>query len=121
MTTFEDAYLAYVQGVNEARAESARPYQDASKSYRQSVSRAWESGDHLQAYEAYLDYLKDVNKAVSDPELGRRSQEAYRTYVQALKEAWANVDPSALDPRRLAALAQGMLAVAAYEAGALAS
>ena len=120
MTTFEDAYLTYIRGVNEARAQSAKPYQDAGNSYRESMTRAWESGDHLQAYEAYLNYLQAVTKAMSDPEASRRRQDAYGAYVQALRDAWATVDPTSLDPRHLAAIAQGMLAVAACEAGAIA-
>jgi len=121
MTTFEDAYLAYVRGVNEALAQSAKPYQEASDTYRDSMTQAWESGDQVQAYEAYLNYMKDVTKAVSDPEPSRRRHEAYRAYIQALRDAWANVDPNALDARHLAAIAQVMLAVASQEAGTTAA
>ena len=43
-------------------------------------------------------------------------QDAFRAYVAAVKEAWAELDPVAIDPATLASIAQTFLSAASIGA-----
>lgn len=130
------AYDEYVQSVNGIYEEGCRRLEEASRNYLQELQRSQEDEEAQQrALDAYQkltetqqapfgpdDYLRlaDAHTAFRqavansyDPKAVRgHSQEAFRRYLHAVKRAWAQVDPDALDAQSLAAISNTLGVIA---------
>lgn len=60
-----------------------------------------------EAVKAYEEALRSVSEQVTS-----RHEETFRTYIADLKKAWAQVDPSTIEPATTVAIQQAMLAAA---------
>lgn len=85
------AYSEYLQGLSETSAwnEFVRPVQAAHRKY-----------------------VSDLDKALAADEVEGRSEEAYRAYVGALRQMWADIDAESLDLAAISAISQSMTAAA---------
>jgi hypothetical protein len=119
---FEEAHANYSRAVEEASSaqERQKRLEEAYLGYLRGVFEASPKRDPVGYLEAYVNYGRAVREAVLPSEIRDRLVEAFRTYLRAHKEAWADVDVDALDAAALAALAQGMLAVASSASWTLA-
>jgi hypothetical protein len=93
--------------------EESRRAAEAYGRYAEVLRDAWSVPELQQrALAAYLEYSDAVAQAWAPEPLARHASDAYRTYIHALQEAWTSVDMNRIDPASLAAIANGMLAVA---------
>jgi hypothetical protein len=132
----QGAYQEYLQRAKEIYDEGGRRLEEASQTYLRDLQSAQESENPqegaLKAYHTFLqaqqtafgtdDYLKlteahkEYQRALTDMSQskaagGGNPQEAFQNYVHALKRAWTQVDPEALDVHSLAAISASILAV----------
>lgn len=58
----------------------------------------------------YAEYARGLHEALAPEQFQEQVDGAYREYVNAVKEAWAKVEPERLDLATLAAIAQASAA-----------
>jgi len=110
----EEAYENYSRAIQAAYSAEDRQksFEEAYLSYLRGAFGAIAKQDPVSYFEAYLNYMRGTREAALPSESRERLVEAFRTYLNAYKEAWTEVDVRAFDATALAALAQGMQALA---------
>jgi Asp-tRNA(Asn)/Glu-tRNA(Gln) amidotransferase A subunit family amidase len=74
MEKYQAAYQEYIKALQDYQGS-----QDLQKQYQEAIQR----------------YSETINEAASDGQ--KRSEQAYRDYVRALKQAWTDIDPDTVD------------------------
>lgn len=122
---FAQAVRVYVRALQEAAAEVQQRQGEAVRGFWRALnerSADFGSGPERgypylvqEAYEGWQQaartYLEAAQEAAEN--LQHRGEEAFRGYVAGLKDAWAAIDPAAIDSATVAAIAQAMAAAAA--------
>ena len=96
---------------------------EAYQRYTQALETLMAQDSYQQAVGAWKAYFQLIQDALAAEELQQPASEAYHTFVRALKHAWADTDPDAVNASTLAgishSIASGILIAAA--AGGLAN
>jgi hypothetical protein len=116
---FNPAHEAFLADLQRAwpSPQSTQAISDAFAAYAAIVQEPWASPElQRRAADAYAVYIGRMREAFAS---GRADQviAAYRRYVEHIKRLWADVDPDALTPADLGAIAQGMAWVAGIAFG----
>lgn len=102
---FDDAYLDYSRAVQGISIEVGRSLDDFKRKLAADVHAAMTQPDAAMRIQ---DVRKEAERAMAgvDDSLGvrKRLDEAYAGYLEAVKAAWAAVDPRALPPATLAGI-----------------
>jgi hypothetical protein len=118
-SVFEPAYVAFRAALESARpaAEAERAADQAFADYTAAVQQVWEAPDATRRVgEAYAEYMRHLQAAFADAAVRRRVRAAFDQYVGDLKRAWADLDPRAVTPQDLGAIAQSAAWVASLTA-----
>ena len=113
MRPFEVAYQELLQSLHDlvAAPELQQQVGAAFAQYAQIAQGGGPSAEMQRlASEAYARYLETLQQTVSSGSTRDRAAEVYRRYVRAVKDAWAALDPDAIDPPVLAAIGQTLTA-----------
>lgn len=109
----EEAAQTYLRDLQSAQ-ESENPQEGALKAYYsflQAQQTAFGADDYQKLTDAHKEYRNKLTDLSQAKAAGGDPQDAFRNYVNALKRAWAQVDPEALDVYSLAAITGSILAV----------
>jgi uncharacterized phage infection (PIP) family protein YhgE len=109
----EEAAQAYLRDLQSAQ-ESENPQEGVLKAYYtflQAQQTAFGADDYLKLTDAHKDYRNTLTDLSQSKTAGGSSQDAFRNYLHAVKRAWAQIDPDALDVYSLAAISGSILAV----------
>jgi hypothetical protein len=112
-TAFEEAYRAYLSAMEQALADPSLQARaaDAYTDYMGVLQDVWTADAQARAGRATADYGRALQQGLRTADARRCAEQAYRAYVRSLKQAWAEVDPDAVDFGSLSAMSQGMMAV----------
>jgi type I site-specific restriction-modification system R (restriction) subunit len=137
LEAYQRAYQNYARSIKEILDGGRQRLEEASQNYLRELQGAQESGTvQSEAPNAYhrlikaqqtalgpddcqklTDALKTYQQAIaeaSQPGATRKcAQDAFRHYLDALRQAWAEVDPESLDAYSLVAISNSILAVTA--------
>jgi uncharacterized protein (DUF4415 family) len=114
---FEAAYLEYVRELDDARHELMRTISEAQHDLRQARLRCRSDSDDKDQVKMSDDHCGAICRAWEAWQ--ERVNEAYRTFLEAFGTAWDDTDWDDLDPPALAAIAQGLVAVAGHGAATI--
>ena len=91
----QHAFQQYQANAQEAlsKADSGKEYETASRSYRDLLNRTYEEAQ-CRHEEAARTCNAELLRA--QEEAYARAMDAYRTYLQSMKDAWANLDVDAV-------------------------
>ncbi|MCE7987525.1 MAG: hypothetical protein DYG89_40685 [Caldilinea sp. CFX5] len=120
VTRFVQAYNAYAQRFESAwsLAEIQQRGVEAEQQYAQAMQAILQLNLQRQVVTAWKRFVKVVQDALAIPEVQECADDAYLTYLQEMKQAWAALDPAQLDPQSLLAIAH-TLSGAAWLAAAV--
>lgn len=122
---FAEVVRKYARAVQDAARDLQRRQWEAAREYGRAVQELLPEFGGEQTARSYPHVVQDrqkrwqdatrayhesLQKAGEDAE--RRHEKAFRGYVAGLKEAWATVDPSAIDAATVVAIGQAVAAAA---------
>ncbi len=116
LKAFETPYNEYIGALAGISDELSARLMEAQKSYAEAGAAGPESAAsaHDKAIHGYIGAVRATWEG-SQQKYG----EAYASYVEAYREAWANVDPASMSPQALAMIGQSAAAAAGYAASTI--
>jgi hypothetical protein len=93
--TIGNAWVRYLQSIQEAQQESQRQYQQLWSDFVEAVQSA-RSGVRDEAAEAYRTYVQDVSAAYSSSDAQQAAVSAYQKYVDAVQEIQSSGEREAI-------------------------
>lgn len=116
-----EAHMAYMKALQEASApEDVQKRRDAEKAYAEAQQDL-----HAEAQQRAIEVQQNCMRALQELAEKAQSQnpheEAYRAYLEALREAWSSVEIGSIDPASLTAISHSVATVASSANGLLIS
>jgi hypothetical protein len=111
LAPFAQAYFDYLQVLQPAfmSPEYETRGTVAQQEYLQELQKASQVEAQQRMMEAWSAYVQAAQAALASEAVRDQAAEAYKTYLAALKQAWAQVDLQTLDPHTLAAITRTMV------------
>lgn len=111
LAPFAQAYFNYLQVLQPAFASPEYETRGtiAQREYLQELQKAFQAETQQRMMEAWGAYVQAAQAALTSETIRDQAAEAYKTYLAALKQAWAQVDIKTLDPHTLAAITRTMV------------